>query len=74
MKNKLVFKYIGKVLIAFSILLLCPIIIGLIYHEPIIPFIVPGIISLILGLVLNRLKPETKFLYAKDGFIIVALS
>ena len=74
MKNKIVYKYTGKVLITFAILLLCPIIIALYYKEPIIPFIIPAIISLILGIILNKLKPETKYLYAKDGFLIVAIS
>jgi len=74
MKNKLVYKYLGKVLIGFGILLLCPIIIGLIYKEPITPFLVPLTISIILGIILNSLKPEDKNLYAKDGFVIVTLS
>ena len=74
MKNKLVYKYIGKVLITFAILLLCPIFVALIYREPILPFVIPAIISIIFGLLLNRLKTENQFLYAKDGFIIVSLA
>lgn len=74
MKNKLVYKYIGKVLITFAILLLCPIIVSIIYKEPILPFVIPALISITLGILLNRLKPDTKYLYAKDGFVIVALS
>ena len=74
MKNKLVYKYVGKVLITFAILLLCPIIVSLVYKEPIIPFIIPAIISLVLGVLLNRLIPKNKYMYAKDGFLIVAIS
>lgn len=74
MKNKLVYKYVGKVLITFAILLLCPIIVSLIYKDPIIPFVIPALISLILGVLLNRLKPINKYMYAKDGFLIVAIS
>lgn len=74
MKNKLVYKYVGKVLITFAILLLCPIIVSLIYKDSIIPFIIPALISLILGVLLNRLKPTNKYMYAKDGFLIVAIS
>ena len=33
MKNKIVYKYIGKVLITFAILLLFPIIVSLVYKE-----------------------------------------
>ena len=74
MKNKLVFKYIGKVLISFSILLLFPIIVSLIYKESFIGFIIPLIISLVLGLLLNRLKPKNKTLFARDGFMIVSIA
>ncbi len=72
MKN--ILKYIGKVLIGFSLILLLPIFVALVYHETIKGFIIPLIISLFLGLILNNLKISKKNLYAKDGFIIVALS
>ena len=74
MRNKLVYKYIGKVLIGFAILLLCPTIVSLIYKENIIPFIVPISVSLLLGIILNNIKNENKNLYAKDGFSIVTMS
>ena len=74
MKNKLVYKYIGKVLITFAALMTLPMIVSIIYKESIWPFLIPAIISLIIGVILNLLKPENKLLYAKDGFIIVALS
>ncbi len=74
MKNKIVYKYIGKVLISFSILLLVPIIVSLIYKERFLPFVVPFLISLCLGIVLNSLKVKNKTLYARDGFMIVSLS
>lgn len=74
MRNKLVYKYIGKVLIGFSILLLFPIIVSFIYKENILPFFIPAIISLVVGLILNSLEPQNKNLYAKDGFVIVTMS
>ncbi len=74
MKNKLVYKYIGKVLIGFSLLLLSPIIVSLIYKENIISFLIPAIISFTIGVILNSLKLKNKNMYAKDGFIIVAIS
>ncbi len=72
MKN--ILKYIGKVLIGFSIILLFPVFVCFIYHEPIKGFIIPLAISLVLGLIFNNLKINKKNIYAKDGFIIVALS
>lgn len=74
MRNKLVYKYIGKVLIGFAILLLCPVFISLYYKETPIPFLIPFTISMIIGIVLNNLKPKNKNLYAKDGFSIVTVS
>lgn len=74
MRNKLVYKYLGKVLIGFSILLLFPIIVSLIYKESIISFLIPSLISLVLGLLLNSIEPVNKNLYAKDGFVIVTMA
>lgn len=74
MKNKLVYKYIGKVLIAFAVLMILPIIVSVVYKENFLPFLMPAGIGLGIGLILNSLDTENKLLYAKDGFIIVALS
>ena len=72
--NKLIFKYIGKVLRAYSLLLLIPLIISLIYKEKNISFLIIAIITFIISLILNNLKTEKKYLYARDGFIIVTLA
>ena len=74
MKNKLVYKYIGKVLIAFAALMILPMIVCIIYKESAGPFFIPAVISLCIGFTLNMLNTSNKLLYAKDGFIIVALS
>ena len=74
MKNKTIYKYLGKVLIGFSILQLSPILVALFYHERIAPFLIPLLISLLIGFILNTLKITSKKIYSKDGFIIVALS
>lgn len=74
MKNKLVYKYIGKVLIAFATLMILPMIVCIIYKENAWPFFIPAVISLCIGFILNMLNTSNKLLYAKDGFIIVALS
>ncbi len=73
MRNKLVYKYIGKVLIVFSILLLFPLLVSIIYKEPMISFMIPALISLIAGLILNNIEIDNKNLYAKDGFVIVTM-
>ena len=74
MKNRLVYKYIGKVLIGFAILMFFPILVSFIYKESVFPFLIPCFISLGMGVLLNSIKLKNKMLYAKDGFIIVTLS
>ncbi len=74
MKNKIIYKYVGKVLITFSILMVLPIIVCLVYKENISYFLYPAIMCFLTGLLLSRIKVEKKYIYAKDGFIIVSLS
>lgn len=74
MNSRIIFKYIGKVLIGFSILFIFPIITSLIYNENYICFLIPQIVSLIIGLILNSIKLNSENIYSKDGLKIVALS
>lgn len=74
MKNRIIYNYIGKVLIGLSILFVFPIIVSLIYHESFMVFVIPQITSLILGLLLNLIDTKKANIYAKDGLKIVALS
>lgn len=74
MKNKIIYNYLGKVLIAFSFLLMAPIIVTIFYKENPLPFAIPLVISLLVGMLLSSIKREKANLYAKDGFIIVSLS
>ena len=68
------FKYIGKVLIAFAILLLVPILVSVIYNENITVFLIPFCFSLGFGILLSNLKSNKTMLYAKDGLIIVSIA
>ncbi len=74
MRKKIVYKFIGKVLIGFSSLFVFPILIALIYKNSVIPFLIPQLVSLLLGLILNRIKVNDGSLFAKDGLLIVSLS
>lgn len=74
MKSRLVYKFIGKVLVGFSILFILPSIVALIKHENIIPFFIPQIISLVIGLLLSKIDTRNSSYYAKDGFYIVTFS
>ena len=74
MKSKTIYKYLGKVLIAFSLTFIFPMIIAIIYNEHIYPFLIPLGITLYLGIFLNYIFKKEYNLYAKEGFIIVSLS
>ena len=74
MRKILIYKYIGKVLMTYSILLFIPAIVAVIYKESPFSFIVTGLLSLTIGLILNLIKKSNGNLYARDGFTIVSLS
>lgn len=74
MRSKVVGRYLGKVLMSFSITLLFPLLIALIYKESVLPFIITGLISLVIGFLLFIIFKNNDDLYAKEGFIIVSLS
>ena len=61
MKNKMIYKYVGKVLITFSILMIIPIIVCLFYHEDITYFLYPALLCLLTGFLLSRIKVEKKY-------------
>jgi trk system potassium uptake protein TrkH len=75
MRAKITLNFIGKVLIGMAVLFTFPIFTALIYHENILNFVIPQVISLIVGLLLNAIKYEKNSqIYARDGLKIVALS
>lgn len=76
MNKKLVFNVTGKLLLAMSAMLMLPMIVSLIYKEKcFLAFLITAIVSLALGLMLRYLtKGYSKVLYAKEGFLIVALA
>lgn len=74
MKNKLIYKYVGKVILAFSLLLIIPLILAFYFGDNIYTFLIPIAVGLIIGGLLSSIKVSNMSFYAKDGFIIVAIS
>ena len=75
MRAKITLNFIGKVLIGMAVLFTFPIFTALIYHENILNFVIPQVISLTIGVLLNLIKYEKNSqIYARDGLKIVALS
>ena len=75
MNLKMVTKTVGRLLKAEALLMLLPLVVSVYYKENIL-YIYGIIIGLILavGTLMTLPKPETKTIYAREGFAIVSLS
>ncbi|MBR2499330.1 MAG: TrkH family potassium uptake protein [Clostridia bacterium] len=75
MNYKMVLSILGKVMILESVLLCFPMLVGVIYVENnLIQFLGPALGLLALGLPLSCIRAKDKSIFAKEGFVIVALS
>lgn len=75
MNKKMIFKTLGNILIVEGIILIFPLLVSLIYKEnTTVEFIITILTALGAGISLSCIKAENKHIYAKEGFIIVALS
>ncbi len=76
MNRKIVFSVTGKLLEVFSVIMLLPALVSVIYKEnEAFAFLISAGISLVLGLILRLItKNSNKALYAKEGFAIVSLA
>ena len=75
MNYKTVLNVLGKAMVIEAVLLLVPLAVGLAYGENnYLSFIIPSAGLIALGLPLSRLKSKEKSIYAKEGFVIVALA
>ena len=76
MNLKVIFSSIGRLLLAEAVLLFAPLVVAIIYQEYnyILPFAVPIVILIIIGLLLSKLKADTAKMFAKEGFVVVGLS
>ncbi len=75
MNYRLVGYLLGKVMIFLSVFLLLPGIVALIYGEwSGIYFVATSAGCLLIGLLMSRKKPQNTLFYAREGFVVVALS
>ncbi len=74
MNRKMVFYTVGYIALAEAALLLVPALVALIYSEISgISFLITAAISLAVGLIFRLFfKPDSRLIYAKEGFAIVA--
>jgi trk system potassium uptake protein TrkH len=75
MNYKMVLSIIGKVMVIEACLMIFPLIVGAIYNENLyLAFLVPMLALTAIGLPLSLIKTQDKSIYAKEGFVTVALS
>ena len=76
MNRKIVFNITGKILQALAVIMLLPMFVSVIYKEKCaVSFLTAAIISFVLGLLLKVMTRNCKKdLYAREGFLIVALA
>ena len=76
MNKRMVFYILGRIIILEAILLALPTVCSVIYHDNCLPaFLITILIALFLGTGLILLnKPKSREIFAKEGFVIVALS
>lgn len=75
MNHRIVIYILGKVMIFLSLFMLLPCIVAVIYGESLgIFFLMTAAITALTGIVLSFKKPKYKSFYAREGFVVVALS
>ena len=75
MNKKMIIYTLGKILEIEAALLLIPFGVGLIYGESQgLAFLEVATLCLLVGFLISHKTPENKNIYAKDGFVIVALA
>lgn len=76
MNSKLVFNVTGRIFVAMSLIFLLPAAVALIYREKcFFAFIICAAAAFAIGAILKRVtKNHTDVMYAKEGFLIVALA
>ncbi len=76
MNYKKLGQILGKIMILEGTLMIAPLIVSLVYNEGIVnalAFIVPVIILVSIGSILQIFKPKTNMIYQKEGFALVVI-
>jgi len=73
MNFKLILRFLGKILVYYSAILLIPALIANYYNEPYTPFLISAAISLVTGILFHFLKPESEVFRYKEGLAIVGM-
>ena len=74
MNKKMIVYALGKLLMITGILMFIPVIVSLIYQEKTgVYYAGVGIAIIVIGFLISKKEPKKKNIYAREGFVIVAL-
>ena len=73
MNRKMIWRIVGLSLCLEASLMLLPVIAGLCFREKPVAYLLSAVVTGIVGFLLTRLKPNRETMYARDGFVAVAL-
>ena len=74
MNYRMIFNILGRTLLAEAALLLLPLLVCVIYGESVWGFVITILIALIMALSFLLIRPKSKTIFAREGFVIVALT
>ena len=74
MNYKMIGYVLGRIFMTEAALMFVPVIVALVYSENIVPFLVPIFFLVIIGAVMGLKKPKKTSIFAREGFVIVALA
>lgn len=76
MNYPMIRKVIGQIARVEAALLLLPMFVAIIYHEPraAVSFLLTALIAFVFGTLLNLKQPKSQVIYAREGFLIVSFS
>ena len=73
MNYRVIFRVLGLILLIYAGLMLLPMLVGLLYGESVLPMLLPAAAAGLAGGGLFLIKPKSKTLVTRDGFVIVGL-
>ena len=74
MNRRMIAYILGRILLVEAALLALPMLVAILYKESAEPFLIPMLALVLCGVLLGRITPRTRTLYARDGLAIVALA
>ena len=74
MNYRLISQILGRVLAIEGIFMTIPLIVAMIYHESVLPFVYTMLLLAVAAVLLMRVRPASRELYALEGFLVVSLA